>query len=371
MATYHQTVLEINLDALVQNFQYLKSRLQSKTRFLAVVKANAYGSDAIKIAKKLEKLGADYLAVAYTNEGIILRKNGIKAPILVLHPQINNLDKCIDYSLEPNLYSFATLRYFLKLASKKNTVNYPVHIKFNTGLNRLGFVEDDVFEVSEILNKTFNVQPITVFSHLAASEDLDEKKFTLQQIKRFNSIIEKVKKTFHTKPLFHLCNTSGILNYPEAHYDMVRSGIGLYGFSNILSFQKNFCPIASLKSVVSQIHTISKGESVGYNRAYICKSESEKIAVIPVGHADGISRSYGGGKGWVTINGKKAPIVGNVCMDVIMVKTTHLPCKEGDEVIFFGKNPTAETLTREVQSISYELITAISPRIKRVFIEKP
>ncbi len=366
----HVTVLEINLNALEHNYRYLTSQLQPNTKFIAVVKANSYGSDAIDISKKLEKLGAHYLAVAYTQEGIALRKNGIKKPIIVLHPQIENLSKIIDFNLQPNLYSFNVLKSFSAVAIKKNKLDYPVHIKFNTGLNRLGFQEKDVDTINLFLSKTPAIKPISVFSHLAASEDPTLKEFTRLQIKRFNHIIKKVSTAFSHKPFFHLCNTSGLLNYPEAHFDMVRCGIGLYGFSNIPEFQKNLTPIASLKSVISQIHVLKKGDSVGYNRAYICKKETETIAVIPIGHADGISRAYGNNKGWVTINGKKAPITGNVCMDMIMVTVTGISCAEGDEVIIFGQHPTAEELSARVNSISYELITGIAPRIKRVLIEK-
>ncbi len=368
MTSSHSTVLEINLKALELNYQFLTAQLQPNTRFLAVVKANSYGSDAIIISKKLEQLGVDYLAVAYTQEGISLRKNGIKKPILVLHPQTENLSQLIDFNLEPNLYSFGILKSFISVATEKNVFDYPVHIKFNTGLNRLGFQERDIDDINRLINQT--IKPVSVFSHLAASEDTNEINFTHLQINRFNQIIKKISSTFSSQPFFHLCNTSGLLHYPEAHLDMVRSGIGLYGFSNIPKFQKQLQPIATLKSVISQIHLLSKGESVGYNRAYIAKQNNEKIAVIPIGHADGINRMYGNGKGWVTINGKKAAITGNVCMDMIMVNVTAISCDEGDEVIVFGQHPTAEELSASVNSISYELITGISPRIKRLFIEK-
>lgn len=367
MKNISETYLEINLSALEKNYSYLKSKLDVKTKFLAVVKANSYGSNAVAVAKKLETLGVDYLAVAYVNEGIALRNQGIKTPILVFHPQLESIRDIIKYNLEPSLYSFSILKSFLLEAEKQNVTNYPIHIKFNTGLNRLGFKESDIQQICSLINNQNFITPISVFSHLAASEDLSQKDFSLLQINRFNSIIKRVKVTFNQTPFFHLCNTSGILNFPEAHYDMVRSGIGLYGFSNILKEQSNFTPIASLRSVISQIHVLNKGESVGYNRAYICEKENQKIAVIPIGHADGISRAYGNGVGWVTINNQKAPIVGNVCMDMIMVNITHISCKEGDAVTVFGQNPTAEDLSKAIHSISYELITNISARIKRVY----
>lgn len=361
-----ETVLEINLNSLGDNYRYLKSKLQPNTKFIAVVKAFAYGSDSVEIAKELEKLGADYLAVAYVNEGVVLRDAGIKTQILVLHPQPVNFELLIDHCLEPSLYSPNILNRFIEVASKKNQLNYPVHIKFNTGLNRLGFWENEITTITSKLEATTAIKVTSIFSHLAASEDLSEKLFSERQIKNFKNISKKLLALLDYEPMLHMCNTSGILNYPEAHFDMVRSGIGLYGFSNIPEEQKNFKPIATLKSVISQIHQIKKGESVGYNRAF--KSEVNiKTATIPIGHADGISRAYGNGNGWVTINGKKASIIGNVCMDMLMVNITNIVCIEGDEVIVFGEYETAETLSENINSISYELITAISQRVKRLF----
>jgi len=360
-----ETVLEINLTALGNNYRYLKSKLKPNTKFLAVVKAYAYGSDSVEIAKELINLGADYLAVAYVNEGVALRDAGIKAPIIVLHPQPINFKTLIDRCLEPSLYSQKIFKEFIKITEENNQSNYPVHLKFNTGLNRLGFSENEINFIISKLKETDSVIVKSIFSHLAASEDESEQYFSNSQIEDFKSISEKLFRKLDYKPLMHMCNTSGILNYPEAHFDMVRSGIGLYGFSNIPSEQKNFSPIATLKSVISQIHSIEKGETVGYNRAF--KSDGVlKTATIPIGHADGISRAYGNGIGWVTINDKKAPIVGNVCMDMIMVNITNIDCKEGDEVVIFGEFETAENLSEKVNSISYELITAISQRIKRV-----
>jgi alanine racemase len=232
----------------------------------------------------------------------------------------------------------------------------------------LGFNEVDILAIYNKLKATSSVKVRSIFSHLAASEDLNEKKFTLGQIQSFQSISEKFIKIIGYKPMLHLCNTSGILNYPEAHLDMVRSGIGIYGFGNSETENTHFIPIATLKSVISQIHTIEKGETVGYNRAY--KSDSMiKTATIPIGHADGIGRQYGNGKGFVTIHGKSAYIVGNVCMDMIMVNVTGIDCKEGDEVIIFGKQPNASQFAERANTISYEIITAISQRVKRMIIK--
>ena len=363
-----ETTLEIDLKALQHNFEYLKSKLKTSTKFLAVVKAYAYGSDEVEIAKELERLNIDYFAVAYVKEGEILRNSGITKPILVLHPQAVNFKTLIEKCLEPSLYNAKVLEEFIEIAEKEHQQHYPIHIKFNTGLNRLGFNEN---EIDFILNKLKNTQSISIksiFSHLAASEDLNEKQFTLSQIDLFKTISNKFLKYLNYKPILHICNTSGILNYSEAHFDMVRSGIGLYGFGNSIHEDKNFTPIATLKSVISQIHHIKEGESVGYNRGYKSKSFI-KTATIPIGHADGIGRQYGNEKGFVVINNQKAYIIGNVCMDMIMVNITDIDCKEGDEVIIFGKNNPANKFAECANTISYEIITAISQRVKRIIIK--
>jgi alanine racemase len=369
MPKAQETVLEIDLKALKHNFEHLKSKLKDNTKVLAVVKAFAYGSDASEIAKYLESLDVDYFAVAYVNEGVTLRKAGVTKPILVLHPIAVNFKTLIEYCLEPNLYSKKILETFIKVASEEKQTHYPVHVKFNTGLNRLGFDESDIDFIANTLNKTDVVKVKSLFSHLAASEDLNEREFTLNQINKFKAYSQKLIDLIGYAPIRHMCNTSGILNYPEAHFDMVRTGIGLYGFGNSEKESKHLKPIATLKTIISQIHTVNKGESVGYNRAF--KSESQqKTATLPIGHADGINRIYGNGKGFVTINGKKAPIVGNVCMDMIMVNITNIECNEGDEVIVFGPEyTTAETLAESASTISYELITSISQRVKRVLLK--
>lgn len=368
MTKVQETILEVNLNSLKHNFEYLKSKLQNNTKFLAVIKAFAYGSDSEAIAKYLQNLNVDYFAVAYTSEGVALRDAGITKPILVLHPQPVNFKTIIDRCLEPSLYSQRVLKAFVDCAIQENQTNYPVHIKFNTGLNRLGFKESDVDTIVSLLKNTSAIKVAFLFSHLAASEDLEETTFTQAQISNFKSISKKLTNNLNYTPLRHLCNTSGILNYPEAHFDMVRSGIGLYGFGNAVSENKNLKPIASLKSVISQIHFVEKGETIGYNRAY--KSEmAKKIATIPIGHADGIGRHFGNGKGFVFINNMKCYIIGNVCMDMIMVDISYVDCSEGDEVIIFDNQHTAEDLAESVGTISYELITSISRRIKRKIIK--
>lgn len=366
MPKAQETLLEINLTALGKNFHYLKSKISSETKFLGVVKAFAYGSDATIIAKELQNLGADYLAVAYTKEGVALRDAGIHIPIMVLHPQPNNLEDIIDRCLEPSIYSLGLLNSFLEVAKDKNQRQYPIHIKLNTGLNRLGFNPSDVNTIATILNQNSSIKALSVFSHLAASEDEEEKEFSNNQIALFNTLSNSLNGLLDYTIWKHMCNTSAILNYPEAHFNMVRSGIGLYGFGNCEKENQNLIPIASLKTVISQIHNLKDGDSLGYNRAFISKGVT-KTATLPIGHADGISRDYGNGNAWVYIHQQKAPIIGNVCMDMIMVDITNIKCKVGDEVIIFGPHHRADVLAEENNSISYELITAISQRVKRVF----
>ena len=362
-----ETILEIDLNALRHNFEYIKSLLKKDTKILAVVKAFAYGSEANQVARYLQDLGIDYFAVAYVHEGVALRDAGITTPILVLHPQPINFKLLISRCLEPSLYSAKILKGFIAIAVEENQHNYPVHIKFNTGLNRLGFSDTDVGAIISELQKTASVMVKSLFSHLAASEDLAEAGFTNHQILMFSNISKAFTKKIGYEAIRHICNTSGVLNYSDAHFDMVRCGIGLYGYGNSQVHNKNFKPVTTLKSVISQVHNIKKGETVGYNRAF--KSESfVNTATIPIGHADGIGRIYGNGKGIVYINGKPAPIIGNVCMDMIMVNVTKIKCKEGDEVVIFGKETTASDFANGANTISYEILTAISQRVKRIVL---
>ncbi|MDW5289522.1 alanine racemase [Formosa sp. PL04] len=367
MLKAQETLLEIDLKALEHNVTYLKSRIHPSTKFMAVVKSYAYGNAAVDIAKHLETLNIHYFAVAYTYEGEQLRTSGISTPILVLHPQAVSFNTLIENCLEPNLYSLKVLKEFVATAEEFNQNQYPVHLKFNTGLNRLGFSKNDIPEILSILDRTEAIKVTSLFSHMGASEDLNEKDFTTNQIETFKNISDSFLKQLPYKPMLHMCNTSGILNYPEAHFDMVRSGIGMYGFGNSEKENTHFKPITTLKTVISQIHHIPKGESVGYNRGHICDAPLT-TATLPLGHADGIGREYGNGKGFVAINGQKAPIVGNTCMDMIMVDITHIDCQEGDEVIVFGDYPTAEEFAATANTISYELLTGLSQRIKRIII---
>ncbi len=363
-----ETVLEINLNHLEHNYTYLRSKIKPQTKFLGVVKAFGYGSDAVVIAKKLEELGADYVAVAYVHEGVQLRKAGIKIPILVLHPQTVNFNELLENKLEPSLYSKKILNDFLLFAKKNGFKNYPVHLKFNTGLNRLGFIADDIPFIATLLNENKTLKAIWIFSHLAASEDKNESDFTHDQIEAFKNIVKQIDQQLDNSTLKHLLNTSGIINYSKYQYDMVRSGIGLHGFGNDADFDKELKPIASLKTIISQIHTIKPGKSVGYNRAFKSRGQS-KTATLPLGHADGISRHFGNSKTQVLVNNQKAFIIGNICMDMIMIDVTDIECQEGDEVIIFGNNPSANSFASNANTISYELLTGVSQRIKRIFVK--
>lgn len=358
------TVLEIKLSSLEHNLNFFRSKIQKSTRVLAVVKASGYGSDAVIVAKNLEELGVDYFAVAYADEGISLREAGIKTPILVLHPQMQNLLLLIKYQLEPNLYSKKIFRSFLDLARQHDLMDYPIHLKFNTGLNRLGFKEDELNFVVDHLKEAPSIHLKSIFSHLVASEDHNDKAFTLNQIHQFESIATILETHLGFKPVMHMSNTSGILNYPEAHFDMVRLGLGLYGFTNEPELNSKLKNVLSLKTVISQIHHIDKGESVGYNHGFTAEMET-KTATLPIGHADGLFRSIGQGKVYVKIKDQKAPVIGNVCMDMIMVDVTHINCQEGDTAVLFDSQDEVLELAAAANTISYEILTAFGNRIKR------
>ncbi|MFT6722025.1 MAG: alanine racemase [Flavobacteriaceae bacterium] len=363
------SVLEINLSALAHNYRYIRSKLNPNTKLLGVVKANGYGSESIAIAKKLESLGIDYLAVAYIQEGIILREEGVKVPILVLHPQVEQFNALISNCLEPSLYSIRTLEAFIRAA--KGNENYPIHLKINTGLNRLGLSAQDFKAVFKLLDSEKSLHVKGLLSHLAASDDPLERAFTQRQINLFKDCIQIFESTLGPIEIKHLLNTSGILHYPEAQFQMARSGIGLYGYSNAAKTDAELRPVATLKCKISQIHELAPGDWVGYNKGFVAK-EKMKIATLTIGHADGIGRQYGHGKGVVTIHGAAAPIIGNVCMDMIMVNLGSIEAKEGDVVVVFGgessESLTAELFAKGAKTISYELLTGIGARVKRHII---
>ena len=368
MLANRDTVLEIDLGALAHNYAFLRSKLNPGTLLLAVVKAYAYGSDSFALAQKLEKLGADYLAVAFASEGLQLRKQGIRLPIMVFHPQASGLDIMVQYNLEPCLYSRNIFNAFLESVKRSDKRNFPVHIKFNTGLNRLGFGPDDISWLKDNLTHSDLLRPASVYSHLAASDDPAEREFTQQQIGAFKTILNACAPWLPAGALKHLLNTSGVLNYPEAQFDMVRTGIGLHGYANNPETDQLLRPVASLKTRISQIHQVAPGDWVGYNKGFVANREMS-VATLPLGHADGIGRPFGQGVGKFIVGSASAPTVGNICMDMTMIDVTGIHCQEGDEVLFFGATNSAEVQAANAGTISYELITGISQRVARQIVE--
>lgn len=362
----HETVLEINLNALSHNLNHFKSKLKLNTKLMAMVKAFGYGSGGFEIAQLLEYHKVDYLGVAFADEGISLKNGGITLPIMVLNPETTSFSAIIQHGLEPEIYSLKGLNAFLKIAEQKQISRYPIHIKLDTGMHRLGFEDDNINELIAILKQTDKVSVKSILSHMATSDDLEEDTFSRSQIQLFEDLSSQMMTELNIKPLRHLLNTSGIENYPEAQYDMVRLGIGLYGVSNNPKEQIHLENVGTLKSVISQIRTIDVGESVGYGRRFIAQKTSQ-IATIPIGYADGINRAWGNERGYVTIKGQKAPIIGSICMDMLMVDITEINCNEGDQVIIFGKDPTVIQMAQCLKTIPYEILTGISQRVKRVF----
>ncbi len=362
----HETVLEINLNAISHNLNFYKSKLHPATKMMVMVKAFGYGNGGFEVAKLLSHHKVDYLGVAFADEGIALKNAGIDLPIMVLNPETTSFAAIIQHQLEPEIYSIKGLTAFLKLAEQKKLKNFPIHIKLDTGMHRLGFEEENIDElIAKLKGNTF-VQVKSILSHLATSDDVKFIDFTLTQIKLFEELSSKLMRALDINPIRHILNTSGISNFQQAQYDMVRLGIGLYGVSNDEDEQKSLENVGTLKSIISQMRTIEAGESVGYGRRFVAEKQT-KIATIPIGYADGISRHWGNGVGFVVIKNKKAPIVGSVCMDMLMVDITAIDCKEGNEVIIFGENPTVTYMAKQLGTIPYEIMTSISQRVKRIF----
>lgn len=358
------TLLEIDLKKLEHNYSSLRMRLNHHSKMIGVIKANAYGSLSGPIAEKLVDLGVEALAVAYAQEAVELREYGIKIPLMVFYPQVGSFREIIHHKIEPVLYSKRTWEKFKQALRVEKKSTYPIHIKYNTGLNRVGFHPNEADWIMEQLkDSSFNLK--SIYSHLAQTEAPKPNEKTENQISLFEQIIDKHSQASSQKPYFHLLNTSGVFNYPEYHLDWVRIGIGLYGFANHPEWNKTLQPIAQLKTKITQIHQITLGETVGYNCGWKAPKNT-RIAVLPIGHADGFSRQYGHGKGWVLINGQKAHIVGNVCMDMLMVDIGDIPCYEGSEVVILGSGIRADELAENAGTISYELLTALGNRIPRV-----
>jgi len=360
-----ETHLEIDLSAFRYNYEVIKKNLKPQTKIMGVVKAFAYGSDSVVMAKTLLELGTSCLAVAYIEEGVRLRKAGISCPILIFYPQLEKLPHLLEYELIPSVYSFHFLKSLQQYLKSNGVHDFPIHLKINTGMNRLGFDAHDFKNITNYLEDGKTLKLKGIFSHLAAAGMPEEREFTLSQIERFKDAVKYFEAYTQKDLLTHLCNSSGILNYAEAEMDMVRAGIALYGYGNHPKEHQMLKAVATLKTPIAQLRWINKGDSVGYDRKFIAKEKCQ-IATLPLGYADGISRQYGNGKAVVKIKNKTAPIVGNVCMDTIMVDVTGIDCEEGDEVLVFGKGHSALDFDLDAQSIPYELITRISSRVTRV-----
>ena len=365
----HETVLEINLDAISHNLNFYKSKLKPTTKVMVMVKAFGYGNGSYEIAKLLAHHQVSYLGVAFADEGVELRKAGIKIPIVVMNPENSAFSTMIAYNLEPEIYNFEELNTFLQIAENQNLYNYPIHLKLNTGMNRLGFVEKDFEALINLLKQTNLVEVASMFSHLATSDMPEERDFTLQQIQLFQKWATDIKSQLNINPILHILNTSGIYNFGEYQMDMVRVGIGLYGVGNDTNEDAQLQNVATLKTVVLQINDVEKDATVGYGRRFKAERKS-KIATIAIGYADGIRRSYGNGKGYVLVNNQKAFIAGTVCMDMLMIDVTDMDVKIGDEVIVFGNDLRITEIAKIWETIPYEVMTSISQRVKRIFYKE-
>lgn len=365
----HDTVLEINLNAILHNINYHKSLLRPKTKMMAMVKANAYGLGSYEISEFLQHHHIDYLGVAFADEGVELRKKGITTPIVVMNPEQHSYQTIIEYNLEPEIYSFRVLELFYEAVQKSGyDKKYPIHIKLETGMHRLGFKGFELDQLSETLSEK-NLKVQSIFSHLSSSDLPEEKEFTLDQLKTFDKnsshLIEKLGYT----PIRHILNSSGITSYTDHQYDMVRIGIGMLGESPDTEIQKQLQSVVSFKTVISQISMVEGGESVGYSRRFKA-DHLTKIATVPVGYADGIPRLIGNQVGNLGVHKTLAPIVGNICMDMMMINVENIPnVKEGDTVTVFNAKPTLKEFAGYCKTITYEVLTSISPRVKRIYIK--
>lgn len=362
----HETILEIDLGAIVDNYNYYRSKLKQETKMVCMVKASAYGAGAYEIAKTLQDHHVDYLAVAVADEGVELRKAGISCPIIIMNPEMTAFKTMFDYRLEPEVYSFHLLDELVKAAEKDGITNFPIHVKIDTGMHRLGFSLEEIHILAKRLNDQYSVIPRSVFSHLVGSDGVQFDSFTRQQVDLFKQAADLLQKSFKHKILRHICNSAGIERFPEYQMDMVRLGLGLYGISPVdNSILHN---VSTLKTTILQIHDVAAEESVGYSRkGYV--SKPSRIASIPIGYADGLNRKLGNGRCYCLVNGQKAPYVGNICMDVCMIDVTDISCTEGDSVIIFGGDLPVTVLSDVLDTIPYEILTGVSNRVKRIYFQ--
>lgn len=363
----HETILEVNLDAVVHNFNYYRSKLHPNTKMMCMVKAFGYGAGSYELAKTLQEHRCDYLAVAVADEGAELRKEGISIPIVVMNPEFSSFNVIFENQLEPEVYSFRLLDAFIKETERRGITSYPIHVKIDTGMHRLGFVPEDIPALCERIKNQSGVLIRSVFSHLAGSDSPIFDDFTEQQISTFTKAAEVLEATCECKVIKHILNSAGIERFPHYQKDMVRLGIGLYGVS--ASGQKGLRNVSTLRTTILQIQNVPAGNSIGYSRRSSVTRNS-RIAIIPIGYADGLDRHFSCGVGQVLINGKRCPIIGNICMDTCMIDITDIEAKEGDSVILFGEDLSVSELSDKLETIPYEIFTSISPRVKRVYFKE-
>lgn len=361
----HETILEVNLEALAANLNYYRNLMSSDTKMVCMVKAAGYGSGSIEIAKTLQDRGVDYLAVAVADEGVELRKAGVSGNIIIMNPELSSFSKLFEYRLEPEVYSFSLLNALTYAAEREGISHFPIHIKIDTGMHRLGFSSDTEMDLLiDRLKSQSALLPRSVFSHFVGSDSPDFDSFSAYQFELFDSASLKLQQAYSHKILRHICNSAAIERFPHRHLDMVRLGLGLYGIDPVSN--KSLNCVTTLKTVVLQIHEVKAGESVGYSRRTILQRDS-RIATLPIGYADGLNRRLGNRNAYCWVNGCKAPYVGNICMDVCMVDVTGIPCSEGDTVEIFGENLPVSYLSDVLNTIPYEVLTSVSERVKRVY----
>lgn len=369
-ARQHETILEVNLDNIVHNFNFYRSLLRPTTGIVCMVKASGYGAGSYELAKTLQSQGAAYLAVAVADEGVELRKAGITMPIMVLNPRVVNYKTLFAYNLEPEIYSFEILNRLIREGEKYGIVDYPVHIKLDTGMHRLGFIKEEIPLLIETLHKQKVLRPASVFSHLAAADDPEMDDYTMHQFDYFDSCCEELQAGFNHHIMRHILNSTGITRFPDHQFDLVRLGICLYGIATMHDgSQTDLKPVSSLYSTVISVREYEAGTTIGYNRRGLLRRHS-RIATIPVGYADGIDRHLGNGGMSVWINGHRCPTVGNICMDVMMADVTDTHCEIGDTVEIFGPNVPVTELSSTLDTIPYEILTSISTRVKRVYFRE-
>jgi alanine racemase len=363
----HETMLEINLNALLGNLNFYKSKLQPGVKLMAMVKAFSYGSGTFEVANILQYNKVDYLAVAYIDEGVALRQAGITLPVMVLNPEPSAFDKLIEFNLEPEIYSFGLLDKFVRYAQQHQVSQYPVHLKIDTGMHRLGFEDFELDALCDLLTENTYIKVQSVFSHLVASDNEAHDAFTRKQIKQFKLAFEQVEQALGYTVIKHISNTSAIIRWPDAQFDMVRLGIGLYGIDAAVPDHLNgLQPIATLKTSISQVKHIIAGDTIGYNRNGSLLKDG-RIATVRIGYADGYLRAFGNGVGKMMVKGVLVPTVGNIAMDMCMIDVSAVEVKEGDEVIVFNEQQTIEDLAEQIGTIPYEILTNISQRVKRVY----